>query len=110
MSETVSGFNCPDTVSNSFLTPLPLPCRNGSCLLCPCRFLRNVPSCLKPGGHIAILSFHSGEDRRVKLAFKQGLRDAVYASISPEVIRPSPAEQRANPRSSPAKLRSAVRS
>jgi 16S rRNA (cytosine1402-N4)-methyltransferase len=73
-------------------------------------FLRNLPSCLKPGGRVAILSFHSGEDRRVKLAFKQGLRDAVYASISPEVLRPSPAEQRVNPRSSPAKLRYAVRS
>ena len=72
-------------------------------------FLRNLPSCLKPGGRVAILSFHSGEDRRVKLAFKQGLRDDVYASIAPEIIRPSAAEQRANPRSSPAKLRYAVR-
>ncbi|MBI5761332.1 MAG: 16S rRNA (cytosine(1402)-N(4))-methyltransferase RsmH [Planctomycetales bacterium] len=72
-------------------------------------FLRNLPSCLKPGGRVAILSFHSGEDRRVKLAFKQGLRDNVYASISPEIIRPSAAEQRANPRSSAAKLRYAVR-
>lgn len=72
-------------------------------------FLRNLPACLKPGGRVAILSFHSGEDRRVKLAFKQGLRDAVYAAISPEIIRPSPAEQRINPRSSSAKLRFAVR-
>lgn len=72
-------------------------------------FLRNLPSCLKPGGRVAILSFHSGEDRRVKLAFKNGLRDGVYASISPEVLRASPAEQRDNPRSSPAKLRFAVR-
>jgi 16S rRNA (cytosine1402-N4)-methyltransferase len=72
-------------------------------------FLRNLPSCLKPGGRVAILSFHSGEDRRVKLAFKQGLRDGVYASIAPEIIRPSATEQRDNPRSSAAKLRYAVR-
>ena len=71
--------------------------------------LRNLPLCLKPGGRVAILSFHSGEDRRVKRAFKQGLRDGVYASISPDVIRASTDEQRANPRSAPAKLRYAVR-
>ena len=71
--------------------------------------LRNLPLCLKPGGRVAILSFHSGEDRRVKRAFKQGLRDGVYASISPDVIRASADEQRANPRSAPAKLRYAVR-
>src|SRR5204863_9394112 len=73
-------------------------------------FLRNLPSCLKPGGRVAILSFHSGEDRRVKLAFKQGLHDGLYSSIADEVVRASPAEQRANPRSSSAKLRYAVRS
>ena len=38
-------------------------------------FLRTLPACLKPGGRVAILSFHSGEDRRVKAAFKEGLRD-----------------------------------
>ncbi len=73
-------------------------------------FLRQVPDCLKPGGRVAVLSFHSGEDRRVKAAFKQGLRDGVYREISQEVLRASPAEQRANPRSSSAKLRFAVRS
>ena len=72
-------------------------------------FLRNLPSCLKPGGRVAILTFHSGEDRRVKLAFKNGLRDGVYSAIAPEVIRPTPAEQRINPRSKPAKLRYAVK-
>jgi len=54
-------------------------------------------------------AFHSGEDRRVKKAFKNGLRDGRYASISDEVIRPSAEEQRANPRSSAAKLRWAIR-
>lgn len=72
--------------------------------------LRNLPFCLKPGGRAAILTFHSGEDRRVKLAFKQGLRDGLYSSIADDVVRASPAEQRANPRSSSAKLRFAMRS
>ncbi|MDA0832031.1 MAG: 16S rRNA (cytosine(1402)-N(4))-methyltransferase RsmH [Planctomycetota bacterium] len=72
-------------------------------------FLRHLPSCLKPGGRVAILTFHSGEDRRVKQAFKTGLRDGVYASIAEEVLRPSPEEQHTNPRSSAAKLRFAVR-
>jgi 16S rRNA (cytosine1402-N4)-methyltransferase len=72
-------------------------------------FLRNLPFCLKPGGRVALLTFHSGEDRRVKRAFKNGLRDGIYAAISPEVIRASPEEQRSNPRSKSAKLRFAVR-
>jgi 16S rRNA (cytosine1402-N4)-methyltransferase len=71
--------------------------------------LRSLPSCLKPGGRVAILSFHSGEDRRVKSAFKDGLRDGTYASISTQVIRASSEERRDNPRSSAAKLRYAVR-
>lgn len=72
--------------------------------------LRNLPYCLKPGGRVAILTFHSGEDRRVKFAFKNGLRDGVYSAIANEVIRASPEEQRSNPRSSAAKLRFAIRS
>lgn len=72
-------------------------------------FLRNLPYCLKPGGRVAILTFHSGEDRRVKHAFKAGLRDGIYSSASEDVIRASPEELRANPRSSSAKLRWAMR-
>jgi 16S rRNA (cytosine1402-N4)-methyltransferase len=72
-------------------------------------FLRNLPHCLKPGGRVAILTFHSGEDRRVKHAFRQGLRDGIYSAASEDVIRAGPAELRANPRSSSAKLRWAVR-
>jgi 16S rRNA (cytosine1402-N4)-methyltransferase len=68
-------------------------------------FLRNLPFCLKPGGRIAILTFHSGEDRRVKKSFKAMFQDGVYSSIADEVIRSSPEERRANPRSSSAKLR-----
>jgi 16S rRNA (cytosine1402-N4)-methyltransferase len=71
--------------------------------------LRSLPSCLKPGGRVAILSFHSGEDRRVKSAFRDGLRDGTYTSIATEVIRASAEERRDNPRSSAAKLRYAVR-
>ena len=71
--------------------------------------LRHLPACLKPGGRVAILTFHSGEDRRVKKAFEAGLREGAFAEISPEVIRPTPEERRDNPRSSPAKLRWARR-
>jgi len=68
-------------------------------------FLRNLPSCLNPGGRVAILTFHSGEDRRVKKSFEASLRDGFYADIAHEVVRPTPAERHDNPRSSPAKLR-----
>jgi 16S rRNA (cytosine1402-N4)-methyltransferase len=72
-------------------------------------FLRYLPYALNPGGRVAILTFHSGEDRRVKHAFKAGLRDGLYAAVSEDVIRAGAEELRANPRSSSAKLRWAVR-
>jgi 16S rRNA (cytosine1402-N4)-methyltransferase len=56
-----------------------------------------------------VLTFHSGEDRRVKKAFQAGLIDGRYSAISESVIRASLSEQRDNPRSSSAKLRWAVR-
>jgi 16S rRNA (cytosine1402-N4)-methyltransferase len=68
-------------------------------------FLRNLPSCLNPGGRVAILTFHSGEDRRVKKAFIAGMHDGLYSEIADEVIRPSAEERHANSRSAPAKLR-----
>jgi len=71
--------------------------------------LRHLPACLSPGGRVAILTFHSGEDRRVKKAFEAGLREGVYSAIAEEVIRPTAEERRDNPRSSPAKLRWARR-
>ena len=73
------------------------------------QFLSLLPECLNPGGRVAILSFHSGEDRRVKKAFQQGLRTGGYERVAPDPIRPSGAERRANPRSSSAKLRWAVK-
>jgi 16S rRNA (cytosine1402-N4)-methyltransferase len=72
-------------------------------------FLRNLPLCLKPDGRVAVLTFHSGEDRRVKKSFDAGLAGGIYSSIAQEIIRPSPAEQHSNPRSAPAKLRWAKR-
>ncbi len=68
-------------------------------------FLRNLPGCLNANGRVAILTFHSGEDRRVKKALEAGLQDGFYAEIAEEVIRPTPTERRDNPRSSSAKLR-----
>jgi 16S rRNA (cytosine1402-N4)-methyltransferase len=73
------------------------------------QFLAHLPKCLKPDGRAAILSFHSGEDRRVKKAFQAGLRDGVYARIASDPIRPSADERRANPRCSSAKLRWAIK-
>ena len=73
------------------------------------QFLALLPRALKAGGRAAILTFHSGEDRRVKKAFQAGLRDGVYADVAPDPIRPSAEERRANPRSSSAKLRWAER-
>jgi 16S rRNA (cytosine1402-N4)-methyltransferase len=72
--------------------------------------LRNLPFCLKPGGRVAIITFHSGEDRRVKKAFQAGERLRQYSEIAREVVRAGPEEIRANPRSRSAKLRWARRS
>ncbi len=72
-------------------------------------FLRHLPSCLKSGGRVAILTFHSGEDRRVKKSFAAGAAANLYSEIAREVIRPSATERNANPRSASAKLRWARR-
>lgn len=73
-------------------------------------FLRNLPECLKPGGRVVILTFHSGEDRRVKKFFQAGLRDGFFSDASNGVITASLEEKHRNPRSTSAKLRWAVRS
>ncbi len=72
-------------------------------------FLRQLPECLAAGGRAAVLTFHSGEDRRVKQAFEAGRDAGIYKAIADEVVRPTPEEVRANPRAGPAKLRWAVR-
>ena len=72
--------------------------------------LRILPDVLAPGGRAAIISFHSGEDRRVKAAFRDGLRAGIYAATSEEPLRAGFAERQANPRSRSAKLRWARRS
>jgi 16S rRNA (cytosine1402-N4)-methyltransferase len=68
-----------------------------------------LPSCMSPGGRVAILTFHSGEDRRVKKAFQAGFREGIYSSIADEVMRASSDECRTNPRATSAKLRWARR-
>lgn len=71
--------------------------------------LRVAPACLKPGGRIGIISFHSGEDHLVKNAFREGFHTGVWSATSPKPIVPGYAEVRANPRSASAKFRWAVR-
>jgi 16S rRNA (cytosine1402-N4)-methyltransferase len=71
--------------------------------------LRVLPSLLAPGGRAAVISFHSGEDRLVKAAFRDGVRAGVYAAASDDPIRATPEEQSSNPRSRSAKLRWARR-
>jgi 16S rRNA (cytosine1402-N4)-methyltransferase len=72
-------------------------------------FLEKLPGVLANGGRVAILTFHSGEDRRVKKSFQRFLREGVYSEIAPEPIRPSAEECRANSRASCAKLRWAIK-
>ena len=73
------------------------------------QLLRVAPYCLHAGGRLGIMTFHSGEDRRVKHALRDGLRAGVYAQIADQPLRPTPAERHTNPRSTPAKFRWAVR-
>lgn len=72
-------------------------------------FLEKLPDALDSGGRVAILSFHSGEDRLVKKSFKHFLKQGIYTEISPDAIRPSAEEYNANPRARSAKLRWAIK-
>jgi 16S rRNA (cytosine1402-N4)-methyltransferase len=67
--------------------------------------LRILPRCLHDGGRAALICFHSGEDRLVKSAFRDGLRGGIYEATSKDPIRPAFSERQANPRSRSAKLR-----
>jgi 16S rRNA (cytosine1402-N4)-methyltransferase len=69
------------------------------------RLLAVLPDCLAAGGVAAMISFHSGEDRRVKAAFREGLAGGIYERISAEPVVADAQEQRGNPRSRSAKLR-----
>lgn len=72
-------------------------------------FLEKLPEVLVSGGRVAILTFHSGEDRLVKKAFKQGYKEGIYSEICEEVIRPSEEECRKNGRARSTKMRWAIR-
>jgi 16S rRNA (cytosine1402-N4)-methyltransferase len=74
------------------------------------QLLEDLPDVLVPNGRAVFLTFHSGEDRRVKKAFKAGFKNGIYSSWSSDVVRPSSTERRENPRSSCCKLRWAIRS
>jgi 16S rRNA (cytosine1402-N4)-methyltransferase len=69
------------------------------------KLLLDLPQILKPGGLAAIITFHSGEDRRVKHAFRDQFRSGIYSADGRDPIIADAAEQRANPRSTSAKLR-----
>jgi 16S rRNA (cytosine1402-N4)-methyltransferase len=73
------------------------------------RLLAVLPNHLKPGGIAAIITFHSGEDRRVKKAFREAHRAGLYAAVAPDPILADDVEIRQNPRSRSAKLRWAQR-
>ena len=72
-------------------------------------FLEKLPDILNPGARVAILTFHSGEDRLVKKSFKALKKTGVYSDVSDDVIRPSAEECRLNPRSKSTKMRWAVK-
>ena len=69
------------------------------------QLLRTLPQVLAPGGVACVISFHSGEDRLVKAAFRTGRQSGVYAAGSDDPVRPTADERLANPRSRSAKLR-----
>ena len=72
-------------------------------------FMEKLPDALKPGGRVAILTFHSGEDKLVKRALKEGFREGIYSEYSKDVIRPSAQECAQNGRARSTKMRWAVR-
>jgi 16S rRNA (cytosine1402-N4)-methyltransferase len=73
------------------------------------QFLDRLPYCMASGGRIAIMSFHSGEDRRVKKSFQKYFRDEQYSQIATEIVRASAKECFDNPRAKSAKIRWAIK-
>ena len=72
-------------------------------------FLNALPEALADGGRVAILTFHSGEDRLVKKVFQQYYREGIFEEIATDVIRPTAEECRQNGRARSTKMRWAVR-
>lgn len=73
------------------------------------KFLEKLPDALASGGRVAILTFHSGEDRRVKKFFQHYFREGIFSEFSKEPIRPTAEECFQNPRAKSAKLRTGIR-
>jgi len=70
------------------------------------RLLEQLPHCLKPGGRAVIISFHSLEDRRVKIAFRDR---GLWEVLTPKPVQATDDEVLTNPRARSAKLRAARR-
>lgn len=73
-------------------------------------FMEKLPNALRPGGRVAILTFHSGEDKLVKQALKAGYKAGIYSDYARDVIRPTAQECAQNGRAHSTKMRWAVRS
>ena len=72
-------------------------------------FMEKLPDVLAPGGRAAILTFHSGEDRIVKKAFKRFYNEGIYTEVAKDVIRPSAEECVRNSRAHSTKMRWAIK-
>lgn len=72
-------------------------------------FMEKLPGALKPGGRAAILTFHSGEDKLVKRALKEGFKAGIYSDYAKDMVRPSKEECMRNPRAHSTKMRWAVK-
>ena len=72
-------------------------------------FMVKLPDALKPGGRVAILTFHSGEDKLVKKALKAGYKAGIYSDYAKDVVRPSAQECAQNGRARSTKMRWAVK-
>jgi 16S rRNA (cytosine1402-N4)-methyltransferase len=73
------------------------------------QFLSRVPATMNSGARCVMLTYHSGEDRLVKEAFREAERLGTLKILTKHVVRPSEEEERMNPRSRSAKLRCAER-
>ncbi|MBS5934215.1 MAG: 16S rRNA (cytosine(1402)-N(4))-methyltransferase RsmH [Clostridiales bacterium] len=72
-------------------------------------FMEKLPNVLAKGGRVAILTFHSGEDRLVKQYFKHFYKEGIYSDIAKDVIRPSMEECNINSRARSTKMRWAIK-